>query len=271
MKRVYFILVSLFFCTFMSAQNVVEKTKKEINRIKLSRAYICAEATMPTLDEALNEAKEALILAIEQWAKEEKKYTGAIQIATQDIKSCVEKLTMNRGSNVRVLAYTLKKDIIPIYGNLIHLDDDEQEEGQGTIMEVSPKESVVATNTTATTTTKKELKQELKTTTSQSISKPKPKVPKKALQRIIEAQTMDEIKVIFQELKATTGIVYGKMTSADLDVQACCLLFYNREGKVVGVLGEGDQERMNLRTNQLDKLSNYSGNAAYWFVVTQGK
>ena len=80
---------------------------------------------------------------------------------------------------------------------------------------------------------------------------------------------MDEIKVIFHELKDESGITYGKMTSPDLDVFACCLLFYNRAGKVVGVLGEGDQERINLRTNQSDRLSNYSGCAAYWFVITK--
>lgn len=250
MKSFNFIIVSLLFCATLSAQNVTENTKKEINRIKSSRAYISAEATMPTSEEALNEAEEALIQSIDQWVKEEKNYIGDKQISTQDIKSCIEKLTMNRGKNVRTFIYTLKKDIIPLYGNLIHLEKDEQNENQN----VS-----VVNEKPVTTTAKKE-----------SSNTPNKKV-KTALQRIVEAQTMDEIKEIFHELKKDSGITYGKMTSADLDVFACCLLFYNREGKVVGVLGEGDQERINLRTNQPERLSNYSGNAAYWFVITKAE
>ena len=105
MKKIYCILTACLFCLALTAQNVTEKTKKEMNRIKLSRSYICAEATMPTLQEAIDVAKESLIQSIEQWAKEEKKYQGAKQIALQDINSCIEKIDMKRGKNVRALVY----------------------------------------------------------------------------------------------------------------------------------------------------------------------
>ena len=116
MKKFYCILTACLFCFVLTAQNVTEKTKKEMNRIKLSRSYICAEATMPTLQEAIDIANESLLQAIDQWVKEEKKYQGAKQVAIQDINSCLEKMDMNRGNNVRVLVYIKKKDIIPIYG-----------------------------------------------------------------------------------------------------------------------------------------------------------
>ena len=129
MKKFYYILTACLFCFVLTAQNMTEKTKKEMNRIKLSRSYICAEATMPTLQEAIDIANESLLQAIDQWVKEEKKYQGAKQVAIQDINSCLEKMDMNRGNNVRVLVYIKKKDIIPIYGNgQILLTDDEQEE-----------------------------------------------------------------------------------------------------------------------------------------------
>ena len=241
MKKIYCILTACLFCLALTAQNVTEKTKKEMNRIKLSRSYICAEATMPTLQEAIDVAKESLIQSIEQWAKEEKKYQGAKQIALQDINSCIEKMDMKRGKNVRALVYIKKKDIIPIYGNgQILLTEDEQEQPE--------------------TTPKQESRQ------TPGKQKQTPKVS--SLQRILAAQTMNDIKVIFHELKKESVLLYGKYNSTDLDISNCCLLFYNRQGQVTGILGEGLEERVNLRTNQQEPLTKYNGNAAYWFILT---
>ena len=266
MKRIYYILATCLFCFTLTAQNIEEKTKKEINRIKLSRSYICAEATMPTLQEAIDVANEALIQSIEQWAKEEKKYQGAKHIAIQDINSCIEKMDMKRGNNIRALVYIKKKDIIPIYGNGQILLTDEEQEGEIT----TPKSS--------TEKTAQKLSQPIPEKQANDISKQKPKqevakesiqTPKmSSLQRILAAQNMNDIKVIFHELKEKGLLLYGKYSSIDLDVGNCCLLFYNRQGQITGILGTGSQERKNLRTNQQESLTKYNGNAAYWFLLT---
>ena len=289
MKKFYCILTACLFCFVLTAQNVTEKTKKEMNRIKLSRSYICAEATMPTLQEAIDIANESLLQAIDQWVKEEKKYQGAKQVAIQDINSCLEKMDMNRGNNVRVLVYIKKKDIIPIYGNgQILLTDDEQEE-TATAQADSPKpvaETVQPEQTSRETPRsrqeqskpKQEQPQPVQSASAETAPVHKPKqapagqeqAPQTSnLQRILAARTMNDIKVIFQELKKDYAITYGKYNSTDLDVSACCLLFYDRQGQVIGILGEGGQERKNLRTNQQESMNRYSGNAAYWFVLTK--
>lgn len=272
MKKIYCILTAFLFCLSLTAQNVTEKTKKEMNRIKLSRSYLSAEATMPTLQEAIDAANESLLQSIDQWVKEEKKYQGAKQIAIQDINSCLEKMDMSRGSNVRVLVYIKKKDIIPIYGNgQILLTDDEQEE----ITTVQP----TPVSQEQPTQAKQETARQVQTIQQRPTDTPAADKPKQAprkeqtakassLQRILAAQTMDDIKIIFQELKNQSAIMYGKYNSADLDVFNCCLLFYNREGKVTGILDEGGSERMNLRTNRKEQLTKYNGHAAYWFILT---
>ncbi len=251
MKKFYYILTACLFCFVLTAQNMTEKTKKEMNRIKLSRSYICAEATMPTLQEAIDIANESLLQAIDQWVKEEKKYQGAKQVAIQDINSCLEKMDMNRGNNVRVLVYIKKKDIIPIYGNgQILLTDDEQEE-----------------TATAQVTSPKPVTETMQPEQAPARQEQAPQTSN--LQRILAARTMNDIKIIFQELKNDYAITYGKYNSTDLDVSTCCLLFYDRQGQVTGILGEGGQERMNLRTNQRESMNRYNGNAAYWFVLTK--
>lgn len=245
MKKVYCILMSCLFCMALTAQNVTEKTKREMNRIKLSRSYICAEATMPTLQEAIDVANESLLQSINQWIKEEKKYHGTKQVAIQDINSCLEKMDMNRGRNVRVLVYIKKKDIIPIYGNgQILLTDDEQEDAA-----------------TAPAATQQPVRKK---------TQPIQPVPTETdpLQRILAAQTMNDIKVIFHELKKENALSYGKYNSINLNITDYFLLFYNRQGQITGVLGKGGQERVNLRTNQQERLTNYNGDAAYWFILT---
>ncbi|MCS3051127.1 hypothetical protein NXV05_14665 [Parabacteroides johnsonii] len=277
MKKIYCILTTCLFCLALTAQNVTEKTKKEMNRIKLSRSYICAEATMPTLQEAIDVAKESLIQSIEQWAKEEKKYQGAKQIALQDINSCIEKMDMKRGKNVRALVYIKKKDIIPIYGNgQILLTEDEQED-TATAQQPIAEEPQLAQVSQETDKPSQELlrpvRQEQPETTPKQESRQTPgkqkQTPKvSSLQRILAAQTMNDIKVIFHELKKESVLLYGKYNSTDLDISNCCLLFYNRQGQVTGILGEGLEERVNLRTNQQEPLTKYNGNAAYWFILT---
>ena len=277
MKKIYCILTACLFCLALTAQNVTEKTKKEMNRIKLSRSYICAEAAMPTLQEAIDVAKESLIQSIEQWAKEEKKYQGAKQIALQDINSCIEKIDMKRGKNVRALVYIKKKDIIPIYGNgQILLTEDEQED-TATAQQPIAEEPQLAQVSQETDKPSQELlrpvRQEQPETTPKQESRQTPgkqkQTPKvSSLQRILAAQTMNDIKVIFHELKKESVLLYGKYNSTDLDISNCCLLFYNRQGQVTGILGEGLEERVNLRTNQQEPLTKYNGNAAYWFILT---
>lgn len=253
MKKSYCILTLCLFCLALTAQDVTEKTKKEMNRIKLSKSYISAEATMPTLQEAIDIANESLLQSIDQWVKEEKKYQGTKQVAIQDINSCLEKIDMNRGGNVRVLVYIKKKDIIPIYGNgLILLTGNELND------EISPLAAtpeLVADKPQATSAPQE-------TANPEQASKASP------LQRILAAQTMKDIKIIFHELKGEHAISYGKYNSTDLDISNYYLLFYNRQGQVSGVLGKGGQERVNLRTTQREQLTRYNGHAAYWFTLT---
>lgn len=251
MKRVGIVCFYLLFVLGIFAQKSNEQTKKEINKIKISRSYLCAEATMPTLKEAEELAYELLINEINQWLSEQKKQIQTKQIVLQDIKSCTESLEMERGINIRAFIYIKKKDIIPIYGNgLVLTKEEEGMDNDSPTSEVAAQpDSVEAESDTPPSETE------------QPITAVDP------MQRIIAATNMDDIKLIFNELKQQNKIEYGKYTSLDQNISDTCLLLYNREGKIVAVLDKGDNSRMNLQTKQPDKMTNYNGNAIYWFII----
>lgn len=234
-------LISLFLSVVFGivAQNNNEQIKKEINKIKMSRSYLCAEATMPEEEEANNLAGELLINEITQWLSEKKKNVQPNQIVLQDISSLTETLDMRRGANVRVFIYIKKKDIIPVYGNGLVLSKEEEE---------------------LTTDENREIKKE---ETNYINDK---KVTASPIERIVSAKDMNDIKIIFNELKHLNSIDYGKYTSLEQDINNAYLLIYNKEGKIVAVL-DNTNSRTNLQTKQPDKLSNYNGNAVYWFIL----
>ena len=54
------------------------------------------------------------------------------------------------------------------------------------------------------------------------------------------------------------------MTPSDMDR---CYLAIFKKSEVITILGKGDKERLNLKTNTEDSLNNYKGHGVIWFQI----
>lgn len=87
------------------------------------------------------------------------------------------------------------------------------------------------------------------------------------LDRIVKMKTIAEVQPFFIAEKKAGRMMFGKLSSATR-LGECYLLFFNREGKVVAVLGKGDRTRLNLLTGKSDSAERYrKGNGAIWFLL----
>ena len=102
------------YCSLM-AQSEAE-TKAQINKIKRSQSYLSAEATMPTEEEAIQQAKELLVSEINDWVASKRKSGEVKQVVLQDINTCTQRMDMKRGVRTRAFVYVKKNEIVLIYG-----------------------------------------------------------------------------------------------------------------------------------------------------------
>ncbi len=87
------------------------------------------------------------------------------------------------------------------------------------------------------------------------------------LDRILRMKTIAEVQPFFIAEKKAGRMMFGKMASASRP-EECYLLFFDREGNIVAVLGKGTRTRLNLLTGKADSADRYrEGNGAIWFLL----
>lgn len=89
------------------AQNDV---KTRINEIKKSRAHVYGEATLPTMEEATDAAKEILLYNIKSFIREEGEALQLLDVPLQAVVDSCEVLETSRGSMARAMAFVQKSD-----------------------------------------------------------------------------------------------------------------------------------------------------------------
>ncbi len=236
-------------CCFAWGQDNTD-VKGLINKIKKSQSYLSAEATMPNEEDAYKLANELLVEEINEWVKSKRKSETIKQVVLQDISSCAEKMNMKRGSNYRAFVYTKKKDIIPIYGNgQIVLSENERGSDLQALSEIS---EPLRIETEKKPAGKEEIQPEVK--------------PQSDLDKILSTSTMDEMKLIFSDMKGRDAIAYASYPSPDA-IDNCYLLFYRRDGIIRAVVNKTGDNWLNLKTNQVVKPADFSGCGAYWFIL----
>lgn len=248
MKRIVTLLFIGSLCLHLMGQTTAE-TKSEINKIKRSKLYLSAEATMATEEEAMNTAKELLVSEINDWVASKKSNASVKQIVLQDINSYTQLMDMKRGVKTRAFVYVKKKDIVLIYGEgQIVLTDEEKEGVELQALDnfskskpVEPaKEKVI------------DLKQTVGTTEGS------------LLKRIMAVRTMQELKPVFAELKRNGEVSFGVYSGMDSD---CYLLFYSRTGEIKGILKQEAGSHKDAHTETPAKVTDYNGCGAYWFKL----
>lgn len=251
-KIVTILLLCGAFCA-LSAQNEAE-TKAQINKIKRSQSYLSAEATMPTEEEAMRQAKELLVTEINDWIAGKRKGASVKQVVLQDISTCTQRLDMKRGVRTRAFVYVKKSEIILIYGEgQIMLSEDEKGAELQPLAEISEPIKIEPVKGTS--------KEEKLISTVEKIN------PRQEnLEKILGAKTMADMKLVFASLKKQGEISYGVYTS-DAIREQCYLLFYTRTGEVKGVVEKNGKEMKNVRTTEIADMAFFSGCGAYWFIL----
>ena len=88
-----------------------------------------------------------------------------------------------------------------------------------------------------------------------------------AIEQIKKAKYFFELKGIMEPLKQSGEIIdYGKYATMK-NPEECYLIVYDAAGNILALLDKGNDERRNLTTNNTDKLMNYRGYGAIWFIL----
>ena len=85
------------------------------------------------------------------------------------------------------------------------------------------------------------------------------------VKELLETQTYKELISLLDQKKEEGVLIYGRiktMRSPDR-----CYLAVFKKSEVITILGKGDQERLNLKTNTQDSLNNYKGHGVIWFQI----
>lgn len=276
MKKILsFILLGSFGLLAMAQQTEAE-IKAQINKIKRSKSYLSAEATMKTEEEAKAVALELLVGEINDWVESKGKKDEVQQIVLQDINSNTQQMDMKRGSQSRVFVYVKKKDIVLIYGEgQLVLNDEELQPLSAIASQGSnaAQETPAATEEPATQTPVAEEQPAAEEAAPAPEEQPatEPAAPQEELsplQRIQQAQTMTAMKSVFAKLKGEGRITYGAYKGGELK-ENCYLLFYDRAGNIKAVVKKSGDTMTDTQNGAAVTLTSFSGMGAYWFVLNQ--
>ena len=228
------------YCSLM-AQSEAE-TKAQINKIKRSQSYLSAEATMPTEEEAIQQAKELLVSEINDWVASKRKSGEVKQVVLQDINTCTQRMDMKRGVRTRAFVYVKKNEIVLIYGEgQIMLSEEEKGADLQPLSEISEPVKIESA--------KKSAKDEKMVSTVEKINP--------------EQESLNQVLASLKEQDRISYGVYAPETVAE----QCYLLFYTRTGEVKGVLKKNDKELNDVRTKEATDIAVFSGCGAYWFIL----
>ena len=233
MKRSRYVIVVILMLSVVAqvfAQHVDDK-KKDIIKIKKSPLYLYQEATMSDKEEAMETALQLLQSEVQRWVAEKKKRKeAASDLIITNVEQITEALELPRGDMYRAFVYVKKSDVL-VSKNTMVAD-------MPSILEKS--ENFRSSN--------------------EIMSGPKIEHPEHIL-RLLDLRLYDEVKPCLDAMKSAGKVLeyarYAKLSQPENYV----LIIYNQQGEVEAILSDG-AERVNLRTNLPDGVSNYSGRGA---------
>lgn len=233
MKRSRYVMAVILMLSVVAqvfAQHVDDK-KKDITKIKKSPLYLYQEATMSDKEEAMETALQLLQSEVQRWVAEKKKRKeAASDLIITNVEQITEALELPRGDMYRAFVYVKKSDVL-VSKNTMVAD-------MPSILEKS--ENFRSSN--------------------EIMSAPKIEHPEYIL-RLLDLKLYDEVKPCLDAMKSEGKVLeyarYAKLSQPENYV----LIIYNQQGEVEAILSDG-AERVNLKTNLPDGVSNYSGRGA---------
>lgn len=278
MKKILsLILLGCFGLSVMSQTDT--EVKKQINKIKRSRSYLSAEATMATEEEAKTVALELLVGEINDWVDAKRKAEDVKQVVLQDINTTAQQMDMKRGTKSRVFVYVKKKDIVLIYGEgQLVLNDDELQP----LSAITSQNSDISQDTPVQDNSEPQDPQIENSSMLASASEQEPENVEEEESLVTEeitpvqvpdplsliqgVNTMTEMKPIFAQLKADEKITYGAYKGGKMK-ENCYLLFYDRAGNIKAVVKKNGDTMTDIQNGTEVTLTSFSGMGVYWFVL----
>lgn len=222
------LIMALALLSAMSGFANNDDTKKQINSIKKSSQYICAEAVAATDAEAKDMAEEMLNENINAWVATQKKMRGS-HLIVNNKQSQWGTLAMPRGNMKRCFLYVKKTDIIAA-------------ETTEVIARTAPEPETKKGGTSV-----------------------KPIVAPQVAKLMAFAEYKPFAEALMQMKKDGEVKQYARYDNLS-DPSAYYLAIYDREGKMRALLSPG-KDRTNLKTGNPDSVANYSGCGAIGFKL----
>ena len=220
---------------------------KEINRIKLSKDYLYAEATMLNEAEALSGAQAILEMTVADWMSNQNK-DGDVNAYIINAKQHFTPIKTMRGQYHRAFLYVKKSDIISVT-----LDSGTMVIAAKNTETATPQDGDAqpVTSEIPTISSVEELKTAITLTPEE--------------QQLATITKFSEVEGYITNLEQAGRVSgYGKKKTMPAE-GVCHLLVYNREGSIVAALRrEADGKLMNLKTHAEDNVKNYPDCGAIW-------
>jgi hypothetical protein len=249
-------LIAAYALVATAQPNANAEEKKKIADIKKDSAYLSAEVTTTTADEALRLAHEMLIVNINKWMKEQQRFDGATQAVILNKGKHTEEIVLPRANMHRAFVYVKKDDILPSTdATVLNMQD-----GQADNVDAK---AAAAASQTATAEPKK---------AAGPAAVVESKTHSMVVSELLKAENTGQLLKTLKTLKAGGKISeYVKLGDLkDKNAAEYIMVVFNRDGRVEAVLSEGDTRR-NLSNGNADAVSNYKNRGAIGVKVNEPK
>lgn len=254
MKRLCSLALVVAYALVATAQpNANAEEKKKIADIKKDEAYLSAEVTTTTADEALRLAHEMLLVSINKWMKGQERFDGATQAVVLNKGKHTEEIVLPRANMHRAFVYVRKDDILPSANATVLNMQDGQAASASTENTAADSQTAAAEAAGPAAVVESE-------THSMVVSE------------LLKAENTGQLLKTLKTLKAGGKISeYVKLGELkDKNVAEYIMVVFNRDGRVEAVLSEGDTRR-NLGTGNADAIGNYKNRGAIGVKVNEPK
>lgn len=239
MKIIKIIAIAiLIICSPMLLMADNQEVGKQIRDIMVSNQYLYGEHTAATEKEAKEVAEEMLEKNIKEWVATKKKLRESQNLVVNNKQALQTSLSMSRGNMIRVFIYVKKTDIIA--GNNTKVI---RQTPSVPSVTVEPVKSVDS---------------------GTKVQKTYPEVVTKLASYSDYKPMAEKIMQYKEQGKITRYARYASLDKPDLYY----LAVYNTAGKVVAILTPGPT-RYNVKTGEIDKVTNYSGCGAIGFIPSK--
>jgi len=263
MKRLS--LFICFLCIVLTA-SALDKRQAEINRIKKSKEYLYSDITMPTLEGAVSQAFDELQQEILFWIMDRADKKEGLTVSPRDINTLIDTIMVRRLDMYRVFAYVKKVKLAIFYADWNIVLDENLDCDDGRLPQIDVPERPLLPDSVAPSDSIAQdsvVSEKVLSLLKNNFLGKKGGV----IEQLKRAKNFFELKEIMEPLKLKGDILdYGKYATAK-NPEDCYLIVYDPAGNICALLGKGEEERLNLKTGQLDSINNYRGCGAIWFRI----